>query len=143
MEASARVLAVGHGRARVVCEDRGSCGACGASGRCALRWFAGPSATSIEVPDHTDDRQPLRPGESVTLSVPDGEILRATAKLYLPPLAGLLLGALVGRWVAGSGEAGTLVAALAGAAAGWLVARSWSRQRPPRIGVRRAPGEAG
>ena len=143
MEAAARVLAVGHGRARAVCDDRASCGACGSSGRCALRWFAGPSATSIEIPDHTDDRQPLRPGETVTLSVPDGEILRAAATVYLPPLAGLLLGALAGRSVAGLGEAGTLFAAFAGAAAGWFMARSWSRLRPPRIGVRRTPGDAG
>jgi positive regulator of sigma E activity len=105
-----------------------------------LRWFAGPSATSIEIPDHTDDRQPLNPGESVTLSVPDGEILRAAATIYLPLLAGLLFGALAGRTIAGYGEFGTLIAAATGTGAGWVVARLWSRRRPPRIGVRRAPG---
>lgn len=138
MEATARVLSVSAGRARVACEERASCGACGAGGRCALKWFAGPAASSIEVPDRTDDCRPLREGEVVTIAVADGEVLRAAALVYLPPLVGLLGGALLGRWMAGPGEAGALVLALLGAGTGWYGARSWSRHHPPRLGVRHA-----
>jgi sigma-E factor negative regulatory protein RseC len=138
MEATARVLSVSGGRARIACEERASCGACGAGGRCALKWFAGPAAESIEVPDRTDDRLPLQVGEAVTISVADGEVLRAAATVYLPPLAGLLGGALLGRWVTGPAEAGALMLALLGAAIGWYAARSWSRRHPPRLGVRHA-----
>ena len=35
---------------------------------------------------------PLRPGDSVIIEVDDGELLRAAALAYVPPLAGLLAG---------------------------------------------------
>jgi sigma-E factor negative regulatory protein RseC len=138
MEATARVLSVAAGRARVACEQGAACGACGAGGRCALKWFAGPTVQSIEVPDRTDDRLPLRVGEAVTISVADGEVLRAAATVYLPPLAGLLGGALLGHWMTGPGEAGALLLALIGTGAAWYAGRSWSRRHPPRLGERHA-----
>jgi sigma-E factor negative regulatory protein RseC len=143
MEATARVLSVSAGRARVACEQTASCGACGAGGRCALKWFAGPAAESIEIPDRTDDSLPLRVGEAVTISVADGEVLRAAARVYLPPLAGLLGGALLGRWMTGPGEVGALIFALIGTGIAWYAGRSWSRRHPPRLGVRHAIERAG
>jgi len=136
MQATARVLTVRDGRARIACDDRSACGACGGGGRCALKWLAGGRDATLEVPARAADHVPLRPGQAVTIAVRDGEVLRAAATVYLPPLFGLLLGAVAGSALVGvAGEAGTLLAATMGCLAGWWVARAWSRSRPPSISV--------
>jgi sigma-E factor negative regulatory protein RseC len=135
MQATARVRTVRDGRARIACDDRSACGACGGGGRCALKWLAGGRDATLEVPAHAADHVPLRPGQAVTIAVRDGEVLRAAATVYLPPLFGLLLGAVAGSALGVAGEAGTLLAATMGCLAGWWVARAWSRSRPPSISV--------
>jgi sigma-E factor negative regulatory protein RseC len=143
MEATARVVAVGDGRAQLACDDRKRCGACGAGRGCALRWLASGPASTLEVRDQADDLQVLRLGEAVTIGVDEGEMLRAAAVVYLPPLAGLLTGALLGHWLDAAGDGGTMAAALLGATAGWWVARAWSRRNPPRVSIRKAPERPG
>ena len=143
METAARVLSVSDGRARIACDERATCEACRAGGRCALKWFSGGSGVNLEVPARFGEQPPLMPGQAVTVAVADGEVLRAAATVYLPPFAGLLLGALAGGALGLAGEAGTLLATAAGGLAGWGVARSWSRRRPPRVSVwRREEGSA-
>jgi sigma-E factor negative regulatory protein RseC len=141
MEASARVIAVAGGRARVACEDRLTCSACGSAGRCALKWFASSRGSpSLDVADLAVDDTRLVPGDAVILEIADGEILRAAATVYLTPLAGLLGGALLGNSAAERGDALAVALGLLGAAAGWLVARAWARRNPPRLRVRHAAG---
>jgi sigma-E factor negative regulatory protein RseC len=145
METNARVLTVRDGRARIACDDRAACGACGRGGRCALKWFSGGSGATLEVPAWTSDHVLLRPGQAVTITVGDGEVLRAAATVYLPPLTGLLLGAASGSAlgvVGVAGEAGTLLMATVGALVGWGFARTWSRNRPPSVSVMPIDGEA-
>jgi sigma-E factor negative regulatory protein RseC len=142
MEATARVVAVSDGRARLACEDEAACGACGSGRGCAIRWFAG-SRRTLEVPDLTDDHQPLRPGQRVTIEAGEGEVLRAAAVVYLPPLAGLLVGAVLGRWITAGDERGAMALAALGGVAGWWIARRLSRRSPPRMRVRQATGGAG
>lgn len=141
METTAWVLTVRDGRARIACDDRAACGACGRGGRCALKWFSGGTGATLEVPARIGDRSMLRPGQAVTIAVGDGEVLRAAATVYLPPLAGLLLGATVGSALGAAGELGTLLMATVGGLAGWTVARSWSRKRPPNVSVKPIDGE--
>jgi len=141
MEATARVMTVRDGRARLACESRAPCGACGRG--CALRWLGGSGSRSLDVPDRADDRQLLRPGQFVTIAVRDGDVLRAASQVYLPPVTGLLAGALLGRWLMGGGDAGTLLVGLSGAIAGWWIARAWSKSSPPRISIRHVAGAAG
>ena len=141
MEAAARVVSVDAHRARVACEERAACGACGTSGRCALRWFAAGRPASVEIPVSAGGSEPLRPGDAVVLSIADGELFRAAALVYLVPLAGLLAGALGARGLAGAGEGVALGAGLLGAALGWLVARGLARRDPPRFSVRIVAGD--
>jgi len=141
MEATARVVSVAGTRARVSCEERAACSACGSGGRCALRWFASSGRASLEIPARADDRVPLQAGDTVVLSIRDGELLRAAALAYLPPLFGLLVGALAARGLAGAGEGAALGAAVAGATAGWLMARGLARRNPPRFAVSLAAGQ--
>jgi sigma-E factor negative regulatory protein RseC len=84
----------------------------------------------------------LRPGQAVTITVGDGEVLRAAATVYLPPLTGLLLGAAAGSALGVAGEAGTLLLATVGGLVGWGFARTWSRNRPPNVSVMPVDGEA-
>jgi positive regulator of sigma E activity len=78
----------------------------------------------------------------VTISVRDGEVLRAAAMVYLPPLCGLLLGAVAGSALGVAGEADTLLAATVGFLAGWGLARALSRNRPPGVSVSPIESEA-
>jgi positive regulator of sigma E activity len=82
----------------------------------------------------------LRPGDDIQVEVDDGELLRAALAAYLPPSLGLLGGPLIVAGVAPAYELALLVAALAGLAAGWVVARWWLRWSPPRYRLR--PAEA-
>jgi sigma-E factor negative regulatory protein RseC len=141
METRARVLTVRDGRARIACDDHAGCGACGRSGRCALKWFSAGAGATLEVPARTSDQVLLTPGQAVTIEVGDGEVLRAAATVYLPPLAGLLLGAAAGTALGTSGEVGTLLMAAAGSFAGWGFARGWSRRRPPSVSIKPFDGE--
>jgi sigma-E factor negative regulatory protein RseC len=141
METRARVLAVRDGRAHVACDNHAACGACGRAGRCALKWFSGGAGATLEVPARTADQVLLVPGQAVTIAVGDGEVLRAAATVYLPPLAGLLLGATAGTASGVAGDAGTLLAAAVGGLAGWGIARVWSRRRPPVVSIKLFDGE--
>jgi sigma-E factor negative regulatory protein RseC len=142
METRARVLAVRDGRAHVACDNHAACGACGRAGRCALKWFSGGTGATLEVPARTVDQVVLVPGQAVTIAVGDGEVLRAAATVYLPPLAGLLLGAAAGTAFGVAGDVGTLLMAAVGGLAGWGVARTWSRRRPPVVSIKPLDGEA-
>lgn len=142
METRARVLTVRDGRAQIACDNHADCGACGRAGRCALKWFSGGADATLEVPAWTADQVLLVPGQAVTVAVGDGEVLRAAATVYLPPLAGLLLGAAAGTAFGVAGEVGTLLMATAGGLAGWGVSRTWSRRHPPGVSIKPFDGEA-
>jgi sigma-E factor negative regulatory protein RseC len=141
MEATVRVVSVTGPRARVTCDDRASCSACGSGGGCALRWFASSRRAALEIPACADDRQPLQPGDTVVLSIGDGELLRAAALAYLPPLLGLLAGAIAARVLGGASDGVALAAGLAGAVAGWWSSRTLARRKPPRFAISLAAGD--
>jgi positive regulator of sigma E activity len=82
-------------------------------------------------------------GQSVTIEVPDGELLRSAARVYLLPLAGLLAGPALVRWVGSGSETAALLAASAGVVLGWALARLWLRRSPPGFTVRQERGTNG
>ena len=81
------------------------------------------------------DGSPLMAGQSVTIEVPDGELLRSAAKVYLLPLAGLLAGPALLRGFGAGNEVTALIASVTGVALGWAVARRWVRRSPPSFKV--------
>jgi positive regulator of sigma E activity len=131
VQADATVLQVTDGTARVSCASHPSCGACRTG--CALRWLGG-GGRILDVPVDRVLERTLEPGQDVRLAVSDAELLRAAGRAYLTPLAGVVLGPLLAR-VSGAGELAALLAAAAGLAAGWAVARAWFRRSPPRLSV--------
>lgn len=132
MKAVARVRNVRGGRAILSCEDPpAACSACGGGRGCALRWLSSTDGV-LEVALPTAGDRPLAPGDGVVLEVAEGELLRAAALAYLPPLAGLLAGAVLARTVLPGAEMAALALSVAGLAAGWALSRAWLRRRPPR-----------
>lgn len=133
MQARARVQAVEPGRVRLECESPAeACSACAGRGRCALRWLAGPGNPQLDVAHPAPEGVPLHPGDGVIIEVDDGELLRAAALAYLPPLAGLLAGPVAAAALAPGSELAALACAVLGLMAGWGASRAWLRRSPPR-----------
>jgi len=129
------VVELRDGQAVIACSAQPfDCPQCGAGRGCD--WQSPPASRSLEV----QVRQPigaLQPGDAVLLEVSDTGLLRAAARLYLPPLAGLLLAPALLRAAQPDTGILPLAAAVAGLLAGCLVARRWARQ-PPAIVLRSA-----
>ena len=143
MRAAARVLDVQGERARLACDEQPSCQACRGGRGCALRWVGSTDRSSFDVPGVARDGSLLIAGQLVTIEVPDGELLRSAAKVYLLPLAGLLAGPAVVRWIGTGSEGAALIAAVTGVALGWVLARGWVRRSPPSFIVRHERGANG
>lgn len=129
------VVEVRDGRAVVECAAQASsCGACASGRGCSWRRAAGTRRLEVDAvrPDGT-----LRPGEAVELAIDDGRLLAAAARLYLPPLAGVLLGPAALRFAGFEAGPAPLVAAAVGLLAGMFLARHWTVRNAP-IDVRRA-----
>jgi sigma-E factor negative regulatory protein RseC len=137
MDARARVLRIHDGRATLACDEPPGCGACGSARGCGLRGLGGHGRRHLDVPAQRDGDAPLEAGESVTLSVADGDLWRVAATLYLPPLVGLIAGSVLARYVLQGGDGLAAAGALCGLMAGWLLARAWARTAPPDVLVRR------
>jgi sigma-E factor negative regulatory protein RseC len=142
MEAPALVREVDADRALLACEaPAAGCGACARGGGCALRRLAGGGPTLLAVPRRAPGGELLSIGTRVTVAVSEGELLRASVRAYLPPLAGLLAGPALARGLV-DGDGWLLLGAVAGLVAGWAVARTWLRQMPPAVTVNLAGGDA-
>lgn len=120
-------------RAWIACRSEPSaCAACSTGRGC--RWSL-RGAQPLEVPAELDGRR-LEPGDPVELEADDTQLLAAAGRLYLPPLAGLLLAPALASAVGLATGLAPLVAAAAGLACGALVARAWTR-RVPTVVLRR------
>jgi sigma-E factor negative regulatory protein RseC len=129
-QVSGVVTRIEAGQALVECKanSAASCGTC-ASGR-GCGWQRNGLLRQVMV-DLPVGERPLRPGDVVTLSVDDRQLVGAALRLYLPPLAGLLAGPALLR--AGDWEQGAtpLLAAAVGLAFGSVLAWRWTRAAVP------------
>ena len=139
-EVAGTVVEIRGGEAIVACHpDVSSCAACRGGRGCSWRRVVG--SRSLAVPLLCPDGE-LQKGDVVTLRVDDARLLTAAMRLYLPPLAGLLLApAVLGTLAGGSGPA-SLVAAATGLVVGFLVARRWTTRMPPVRVARSSRGHA-
>jgi len=140
VQVTGRIVAVEGGRARVECAAaRAGCSVCAGGRGCSWR-RVGPHFLEVAA---QSDGVPLRPGESVSLSVSETTLLRAAGRIYLPPVLGTVLGALLWRVLGGTTDAGAVAAAVAGFAAGHWLARALVRSTRPSVGVRRLGADPG
>ncbi len=139
MEIRTRVREVHGDWARLVCEQAGQCDLCGSGKDCGLRLMGGSREHHLTVPRGSHSTRPLIAGDAVLVSVADGAIVRATALIYLLPVAGLLAGAGLAQMM-DMGDGIAFLAALGGALAGVGCGR---RAGVHRFRVIPAPRETG
>ncbi|MBU0498545.1 MAG: SoxR reducing system RseC family protein [Gammaproteobacteria bacterium] len=134
IETEGRVVAVESGRAWVETVRSSACGHCDASGACGTALLAntfGNRATRIAV----DNRLGARVGDRVVLGLPERAMLAGSFLLYIPPLIGLFLGALLGQYYATRTDASavepwSVLGGLLGLMA--VLAWRWIGERSPR-----------
>lgn len=125
IEEQGRVVDVRDGYVLVETQRRSSCDKCSVNAGCGtsvLSKVLGQKRTRVRALD------PLgaKAGDDVVIGIEDAMLLRSSLAAYLVPLVGLLAGALGGGALASvfaiSPEAGSILCALAGLAAGivWL-----------------------
>jgi len=123
VQTAAKVTDVHEGRLRVRCLGARSPGGCGSGCRCALKWFGGGARdTSVELPAGSFSGG-VAPGDTVELSIPDGLLLRAAARAYVFPVAGLIAGAAVAPAISLTGDVAAALGAVLGGVAGHLLAK--------------------
>jgi sigma-E factor negative regulatory protein RseC len=139
MEIRTRVREVHGDWARLVCEQAGQCDLCGSGRGCGLRLMGSSREHHLTVPRGSDPTRLLIAGDAVLVSVADGAIVRATALIYLLPVAGLLAGAGLAQMM-DMGDGMAFLGALGGALAGVGCGR---RAGVHRFRVIPAPRETG
>ncbi len=128
VEECGRVVAVENSGVWVATLSRTGCGRCDQPGGCGrqslFRLFGQRQHHVLAhiVDGETDENaRALTAGDSVTIGIPEGLLLRASLTLYLLPLLGLLAGALAGHgW---AGESASILLGLVGVATGFVLAR--------------------
>ena len=116
----------GH-RARVRVEPAPGCPRCASGEGCgqgvigAMRGGAGPVDFWVTVPEG----ESVSTGDAIMLTIAPSALMAGSALLYLLPLAGLVLGALLAQVLAVGGEAVISLAGAAGLIGGFLLSRAW------------------
>ncbi len=113
------ILSIANGVAMIALETPTACAACGSRGLCA-----GRRTIEMPVPAGT------RPGATVTLSLPEGELLRSALLAYGLPAAAMLAGGIV---CAGMGDVAAALGAAAGLGLGLIGARIFAAPPAPTL----------
>ncbi len=82
-------------------QRQSSCGACSVKSGCGTNLIAslfGKRRAMLSLPNTIH----ARPGDRVVLGIRENDLVKGSIRLYLLPLAGLLLGALAGHLLAGT-----------------------------------------
>jgi len=143
IEQRARVMSTDGGFAVVQTSPAGGCSSCGVAGGCGVSKLGKllPQRTRLwRVPNDLA----VRPGDEVTLGLPDDALLTSALLAYLPPMIGLLAGAMIcTAWFGGDlwPVAGAGNGLLLGLAASRLLSRRRAGQYMPRM-VARHPAAA-
>ena len=124
IEQQARVVAVDT-VIRLETRRKSSCEGCAARRGCGhgLLDAAGSSrSVYFELPRDAAPAD-VAVGDELVLGLPEDAVLRASMRVYLLPLLGMLGGTLLGGLVLSSGDLGAVIGALAGLASGIMTGR--------------------
>lgn len=130
IEESARVVAAEEGYAWVETQRRSACSACSVNKGCGtsvLGKVLGRRQSLLKVLDPVG----VAPGDEVVVGLQETALVRGALAVYLVPLLAMILAALGGERLlppGPAGEAGAVVAGLAGLAAGLLWVRRYARR---------------
>lgn len=120
LTAFAVVREVGPGYAWVE-PDRQGCGRCDEPGGCGGSG-KGDLACAASRRVRVGNEIGAAVGQRVCIETSPGSVSRAASLGYILPLAGVLVGALLGQWL-GAGELAAIIGAVGGGTVGWRVAR--------------------
>jgi positive regulator of sigma E activity len=125
------VTGIEAGIARIECSPQGqpACAACATGRGCG--WQRPNQPRHIEIDVRRGEATALAPGDTLELQVEEGRLLRAAGRLYLPPLAGVLIGPAACRLLGIEHGLWPLLGAGAGLALGMAVAWRWARADLP------------
>jgi positive regulator of sigma E activity len=125
------VTGIEAGIARIECSPQGqpACAACAAGRGCG--WRRPNQPRHIEIDTLREGTTALAPGDTLELEVEEGRLLRAAGRLYLPPLAGVLIGPALVRLLDIEHGLWPLLGAGAGLTLGIVVAWRWARAAEP------------
>lgn len=125
IEERAWVIEAGDRYAWVETQPRTACGACPAGQGCGI--LAGAfrqRCTRLRVLTEF----PVRAGDEVIIGIAENALLKGSLAVYGVPLAGLLLGAVLGQLAVGGGEVGAVLLGSGGLAGGFAWLCSFTRK---------------
>jgi len=112
MEELAKVVAINSNEITVLSQVKSSCSSCSqidscGSGQVAKAIPHKQLSFTLPYPSHihsaTKAKSTIDIGDSVIISLPEGDVLRTAMQVYLIPLSGLLIGSLLGQFLLGAG----------------------------------------
>ncbi len=121
IEQKARVTRILDGMAELEVQHEEGCSSCSLHGSCgmgSLGRLLGERKRSLMIPS-----EGLRAADRVVLGLPENQLVGAGLILYLTPLFGLFVFALVGNAVSGGSDGWTALSGLSGLFAGLKLAR--------------------
>lgn len=128
IEEQGRVVAIEHGAVWIEVLGKTACSGCTASVGCGQGLLEGLGAGRQRKRIRALSVMPLKVGDSVVVGIREDFLLRSTLAVYLLPLLGLFISAIVAQWF-GFGEPLVIFAAFLGFASVWAVVRSASRRQ--------------
>lgn len=126
---SATVVSVSEGEVWVRCDAQQACPRCAEGRGCGGGLLGGLLRDRLRHVRAVGDAAGLAIGDRVVIGLAETTLLKAALAMYLLPLAGVVIGALLARYLVGAGEAGTIVGAVAGFATALLLVRRYGARR--------------
>jgi len=108
MEELAEVVAINSDEITVLSQVKSSCSSCSQIDSCGSGQIAKAiphKKLSFTIPYSSDIHNEIKPnsrisiGDSVVISLPEGDVLRTAMQVYLLPLSGLFLGSILGQFM--------------------------------------------
>lgn len=121
VEGAARVVAASPEAVWLEAESTSACGGCASSGSCGVSAI-GKAIGTKTVCFRLDNDFDARPGEQVVVGISQAALLKASAVVYMVPIAGLVLGAVAGA-ASGLGNMAAAVGAVGGLGAGFALSK--------------------
>lgn len=101
IEESGVVTAIESNRITIQTQMKNSCASCAQKSHCGTGVIARAVADrshKLELASNITS-EPLQVGQAVKLGIPEADLVRASAVVYLLPLLALIVGALTGQWL--------------------------------------------
>ncbi|OOZ42024.1 Fis family transcriptional regulator [Solemya pervernicosa gill symbiont] len=133
IEEQAQVVRVESGEVWVETQRKSSCGSCAANRGCGtavLSKVLGNRTTPIRVICDV----PVGVGDQVVIAIREEALVRGSLAVYMVPLLGVLLGAMLGEWMAPQLGTAVEMSTIVGGITGMLIGLFWLRLFSRKIG---------